>query len=230
MDNKPNNKNTIFMGVAIGIITILLIVGIIFLVSSKKSSTPSAPSASSSTSESIAAPVVKETEGSVDATTNCSFNIRSLDFSKTINQVKSFEKSQKDTNEDMNYVKSNDGSGISYLFCYFNEDSKTEFFDAPINTANSNALISYTFYGKKLKSFRIQYGETSEDTFNTVINNATAKYGNHTYYRTLSNGAKEYWWNTKNNRLIISYSVITQYSGDGSASTKTEMNIEISKK
>lgn len=206
---KQIDKNIIY----IGVFTIAIIVVIIAIFAMKSSNGNSSTNTANNvnTQATTKLTIVSE-NGNQDETIKKDINIRKVDFSKTIDEVKAFEKKRKDTLDNPSEATSEDG--YTYLSYSFNPEKPATFFGVQVSVSDINAMLTYVFHNDLLIEVRIQYGNVGSTVYNNIVTANNATYGNATYSRSYSNGTQQSWWKTKDVTLDVicqNQSVIAYY-------------------
>lgn len=187
-DTTLKNKNKLYIG-AFSLILVVIIILIFKGCDSSNNSTTS--NKETTTPEPIS--IVSE-EGDQNATIDANIEIRDVKFSKKIKAIKKYESKRDDTLDNPSTATSEDG--YTYLSYTYNPEKLPTFFGTQPTGTGVGSMLTYVFYQDKLIEVRIQYGEVGEASYNNIVTNINNTYGNATYSRSYSNGAKYSWWKT----------------------------------
>jgi alpha-galactosidase/6-phospho-beta-glucosidase family protein len=200
MGTTSKKDNNLLYILSFSIVIILIIV---IIVVAKSCSNKSSDSSNGNTTVPVVS--VVETDGAQDATLAADINsFRDIKFNKSHKAVKKFESKQKDTIYE-SYAVAEDKT-TAYMTFKFNKKNSPEFYGTKVNSSDSQALLQYVFNDKdQMYELRLQYGSLSKDAYDKLVTNLDNQYGQHTFSRTLSNGAVENWYKTKKVTITAYY-------------------------
>lgn len=206
---KQIDKNIIY----IGVFTIAIIVVIIAIFAMNSSNNNNTVTNVNNVNNQVTTKLTIVSEnGNQEETIKKAIKLRKIDFSKTIEEIKAFEKKQKDTLDNPSEATSEDG--YTYLSYSFSPENPATFFGVQVAASDANAMLTYVFHNDLLIEVRIQYGNVGSTVYNTIVAANNTTYGNATYSRSYSNGTQQSWWKTKNLTLDVicqNNSVIAYY-------------------